>query len=187
MMTPANYAAIHPRRRGIYVSIAWRRSRVNTPLKRQQLKNRRTKNDYYNCNHNSFYTVPAFVSRVDGCTGEGRMKSNDQIILDALKREHKRLSLKAQKAKELYDKYMEAPLKKLDLYKEALEFSKRTDISNKCKLKKINELAAQEKELNKLMQLDFMKLSNEVYKHDNEIHALVCEIQSREFIFKKHI
>ena len=115
------------------------------------------------------------------------MKSNDQIILDALKREHKRLSLKAQKAKELYDKYMEAPLKKLDLYKEALEFSKRTDISNKCKLKKINELAAQEKELNKLMQLDFMKLSNEVYKHDNEIHALVCEIQSRKFIFKKHI
>jgi len=39
-MTFANYAAIHPRRRGIYVSIAWRRSKVNTLLKRRQLSRR---------------------------------------------------------------------------------------------------------------------------------------------------
>jgi hypothetical protein len=114
------------------------------------------------------------------------MKSNEQIILDALKREHKRLSLKAQKAKELFKKHNEAPLKKLDLYKESSEFLERSDISNECRLKKIKEFAAQEKELNKLMQLDFQKLIDDEYKHYDEIQTLECEIQRRQFILRKN-
>jgi len=42
MTKPANYAATPPKQRGTFVSTAWRRSRVNMLLKRQQL-NRRMK------------------------------------------------------------------------------------------------------------------------------------------------
>lgn len=42
MTKSVNYAVTPPKRRGTFVLIAWRRLRVNTPLKKRQL-NRRMK------------------------------------------------------------------------------------------------------------------------------------------------
>lgn len=109
------------------------------------------------------------------------MKSGKELILIAMKKEFKRLSRIADKAKAEADEYMSSGSEFIAIHNELCEIinSKET---GKSVLKKLNDLQARRDRAEKIRKKDFIKLidkqSDAEIDRDN-LHSEICSMEWR--------
>lgn len=103
------------------------------------------------------------------------MKRGDELALDAMEKEHKRLSLKASRAKASYDEWLNVGHELIAII---LEFRELT-VSGKPpeeQLKKLKELKQRQEKADKIKNKDGMAIIDTLYDAERERDALGLEL-----------
>lgn len=108
------------------------------------------------------------------------MRSGEELSLAAMKKEFARLSKIADKKKAICDDACSCGTKLLDVYRQANELIQAKDFTPEA-VKKVQDLANEEKRLQKLMKSDIVKLMDEQINSEFERDNLGREISMMEF------
>ena len=108
------------------------------------------------------------------------MRAREDIIIDVLDREYKKLLKKVDKAKNKSEKYINAPMRVIEIQKEALSL---VSCSSSPKSKKIafDKLEREDKELRRIMKMDFTKILDAELEAQNERNVIASELSMRRF------
>lgn len=108
------------------------------------------------------------------------MKSRDELVLRALRREHSRLSRIAEKAKAEADENSSIGSEFVAIQKELVEIVSSGD-HGKATLKRLDILQARRDKANRVLKKDLVKLIDKQYDAECERDAIGEEISMIEF------
>lgn len=104
------------------------------------------------------------------------MKNRDELVLNALEKEHRRLCKKAEKAKEEADRFCKVGSEIVDIRHEASEVLKSSAASD-IKLKKLDALQKREASALKLLKKDCLKIFDAQHEAEHDRDTLLIEIR----------
>lgn len=108
------------------------------------------------------------------------MSNGEELALAAMKRDLKRLSKAAEKAKAEADEYMNVGSEMLAIHKEFAEIVKYRDHSP-ATLKKLKDLQLKSERTDKIRKKDLSKLLDKQFEAEEKRAALAGEVQALEF------
>lgn len=114
------------------------------------------------------------------------MRTREEISIEALRREHKRLSVIADKAKREADEYLGVGSEMISIHEEFAAIVKAKDHSP-ATLKKLEALQARQAKADKIRSKDFLKLCDKQIESEMERDSIFSEIQMLEFRMKRGI
>ena len=101
-----------------------------------------------------------------------------QVVLHALKKEHKRYAGIAARAKKKCDDYCSAGSDLFKIYEDFKEVRKIEDIDER--IKAMGSLIAREKKVHAIMKLDLLKLTDKQVEAESQARSLETEIFRHE-------
>ncbi len=108
------------------------------------------------------------------------MKTGEEIVLAAIKKEFRLLSKKADKAKKECDEYFSVGTEMLAIHKEFAEIIKSKKHGDEV-LKKLDLLKKRSDKTEQIRKKDYLKLSDREFNSKMEADKLMTEIQRIEF------
>jgi hypothetical protein len=108
------------------------------------------------------------------------VSNGEELALAAMKRDLKRLSKAAEKAKAEADEYMNVGSEMLAIHKEFAEIVKSRDHSP-ATLKKLERLQARSKRTDRIRNKDLCKLTDKQFEAEQKRDALASKVQALEF------
>lgn len=106
-------------------------------------------------------------------------KTEDDIILSALEREHTRLKKAADKAKSMSDKCMNAPTQLIEINREACQIL--LGETGGINFERLKELKKHASEAEKFMKLDLVKLLNKQFLVEFERNCVAKVLADHKF------